>query len=81
MYIIIKIHFLEGYRLNAQRIRVYFSAGKDIFSSPLHPDWLWGPVTPLSNGYPRLFPDFEADHSFLELYLYFPSTSACSGKR
>jgi hypothetical protein len=44
------------------------SRGKRLFSSPRHPDQLWGSSIVLSNGYWRLFPGVreawhEADHS------------------
>jgi hypothetical protein len=38
MYIIVEVHFLEGYRLGAQIIRVQFLSRKEKhFSSPSHP--------------------------------------------
>jgi hypothetical protein len=30
--------------------------GREFFSSPPHPDQLWGPLSHLSNGYWGLFP-------------------------
>jgi hypothetical protein len=37
----------------------------DIFSLPLHPDWLWGPSSHLSNGFRGILhrPGHEADRS------------------
>jgi len=42
--------------------RVQFLAERQgiFFSLPLHPDWLWGPPSLLSNGYQGLFPRDKA---------------------
>jgi hypothetical protein len=40
-----------GYVLDNQGVRVRVPVGSRIFSSPHHPDWLWGPRSLLSNGY------------------------------
>jgi hypothetical protein len=45
-----------GYRLDDQGVGVRVSVRSRIFSSPCHPDQLWGPPNLLSNGYWRLFP-------------------------
>jgi hypothetical protein len=50
-----------GYGLDNQVVGVRVPVGSRIFSSPSHPDWLWGPPNLLSNGYQR--PGREADHS------------------
>lgn len=38
-------------RLRAWRLRYEFRQGKRFFSTPLTPDWLWGPPCLLANGY------------------------------
>jgi hypothetical protein len=43
-----------GYRLDNQEVKVQVPVRSRIFSSPHHPDWLWGPPS-LSNGYQELF--------------------------
>jgi hypothetical protein len=45
-----------GYGLGEQGVRVRFPVRSRIISSPRHPDRLWGPPSPLSNGYWGLFP-------------------------
>jgi hypothetical protein len=44
-----------GYGLNNLEVGVRVLVGSRIFSSPRHPDRLWGPPSALSNGYRRLF--------------------------
>jgi hypothetical protein len=45
---------------------VRFPPEEEIFSFPSHPDWLWGPLTILSNGFQDLlhqkWPENESDH-------------------
>jgi hypothetical protein len=57
---LISIHQLfgiaTGYGLDDRWIGIQAPVGSRIFSSPLRPDWLWGPLNLLSNGYRRLFP-------------------------
>jgi hypothetical protein len=45
-----------GYGLDDQGVGVQVPVGSRIFSSPHHPDRLWGPPSLLCNGYQRLFP-------------------------
>jgi hypothetical protein len=40
-----------GYELDDQGAGIRVPVGLRIFSSPLRPDWLWGPPNLLSNGY------------------------------
>jgi hypothetical protein len=40
-----------GYGLDDQEVGVRVSMGARIFTSPCHPDRLWGPPNLLSNGY------------------------------
>jgi hypothetical protein len=47
---------VTGYGLDDRGVRVRVPVGSRIFSSPRHPDRLWGPRRLLSNGYRRLFP-------------------------
>jgi hypothetical protein len=44
-----------GYEPNDRGVVVRVPAGSRIFTSPYHPDRLWGPTCPLSNGYRGLF--------------------------
>jgi hypothetical protein len=68
------VDIATGYGLGDQGVGVRVPVGSRIFSSPCHPDWLWGPPSFLLNGYQGLFPGgvkrsgHEADHS--------PQTSA-----
>jgi hypothetical protein len=41
----------NGYGLYNRRVRVWVPVGSIIFSSPRHPDRLWGPPSLLSSGY------------------------------
>jgi hypothetical protein len=45
-----------GYGLDDRWIGVGVPVGSRIFSSPCHPDGLWGPTNHLSNGYRGHFP-------------------------
>jgi hypothetical protein len=45
-----------GYWLDNWEVGVRVPLGLKIFSSPCHPDWLWGPPTLLSKGYWAHFP-------------------------
>jgi hypothetical protein len=42
--------------LEDQGVRVQVPVGSRIFTSPYHPDQVWGPPNLLSNGYQMLFP-------------------------
>jgi hypothetical protein len=59
----------SGYGLNEGGFGVQVPVGSRIFSSPHHPDRLWGPPNLIFNGYQGLFPPGankpgrEADHS------------------
>jgi hypothetical protein len=49
-----------GYGLDDRGVVVRVPVGSRIFSSPQRPDWLWGPLNLLSNGYRCLFPRDKA---------------------
>jgi hypothetical protein len=44
-----------GYGLDDQGVGVEVPMGARIFTPPYGPDWLWGPLSLLSNGYWGLF--------------------------
>jgi len=46
--------------MDQQRIGILFLAVAAIFSSPLHPDMLWGPPSIVSNRYEGLFSQSKA---------------------
>jgi hypothetical protein len=59
MYLLLNLHNLydygvvgtaTGYGLDGQGVRVRVPVGSKIFSSPRHPDRIWGPPNLLSNG-------------------------------
>jgi hypothetical protein len=50
------VGIVTGYRLDDQGVGVRVPVGSRIFSSPSHPDWLWGPSKLPFNGYWGLFP-------------------------
>jgi hypothetical protein len=45
------VSIANGYRLDNKGVIVRVPVGSRIFSSPHHPDWLWGPPNLLPNGY------------------------------
>jgi hypothetical protein len=45
-----------GYGLDDQGVGVRVPVGSKIFTSPYHPDRLWGPPNLLTNGYQGPFP-------------------------
>ena len=50
----------KGHGMDKQRIGILFLAVTAIFSSPLHPDMLWGPPSIVSNRYEGLFSQSKA---------------------
>jgi hypothetical protein len=50
------VNIATGYRLDDRGVGVWVSVRSRIFSSPRHPDRLWGPHFLLSNEYWGLFP-------------------------
>jgi hypothetical protein len=50
------VGMVTGYGLDDQEVRVQLPVGSRIFSSPYHPDRLWGLPNLLSNGYQGFFP-------------------------
>jgi hypothetical protein len=60
---------VTSYGLDDQGVAIRVLVGSRIFSSPRHPDRLWGPPNLLSNGVPGALspgvkrPGCEADHS------------------
>jgi hypothetical protein len=45
------VSIATGYRLDDQGVGLQILVGSRNFSSPRHPDWLWGPPNLLFNGY------------------------------
>jgi hypothetical protein len=45
------VSMVTGYGLEDQGVGVQVPVQEIIFTSPCHPDWLWGPPSLLSNGY------------------------------
>jgi hypothetical protein len=52
----IVVSIATGYGLDNQEVGVQVPVGSRIFSSSRCPDWLWGSLSLLSNGYQGLFP-------------------------
>jgi hypothetical protein len=60
-------NIVRGYKFNSHKLTP--GRSNRFFSSLLHPDWLWGPPSFLSNVYHTSFPPrySEADHSALSM--------------
>jgi hypothetical protein len=83
------VDIATGYRLDDWGVGVWVLVGPRIFSSPCHPDQLWGPPNLLSNGYWGALspgvkrPGREADHSpsasakVKKMWIYATTTPIC----